>query len=277
MGDNVVRGGALLDAGSNDPRVQGVRAFQEGLAADPRLEATTIQTVGSRAMTAFDCACLFLSTNDAHRDQRPGSTAHPRSVIQHHGYAAVIDDRDGTQAQHDAASADLAASGQRDAPIEIVAYDPAWPGRFDDEFARLAPLLPGAEIHHIGSTAVPDLAAKPVIDIMALVSDLDEPIQTLVEHAGYEYPPAYNRELNRCRWLCKPSASHRTHHLHLVIDRDFLDRRLRFRDRLRRDHALREAYAELKRDLAARNREDRATYGAAKSGFIKRHSGLGSE
>jgi GrpB-like predicted nucleotidyltransferase (UPF0157 family) len=90
------------------------------------------------------------------------------------------------------AAMDLAAREQRDAPIEIVDYDPAWPGRFADELARLAPLLPDAEIHHFGSTAVPSLAAKPVIDIIALVGDLDEPIPALVQQAGYQYPPAYN-------------------------------------------------------------------------------------
>jgi GrpB-like predicted nucleotidyltransferase (UPF0157 family) len=167
---------------------------------------------------------------------------------------------------------DLAASGQRDAPIEIVDYDPAWPGRFDDELDRLAPLLPGAEVHHIGSTAVPGLAAKPVIDVMALVDDLDAPIRALVERGGYQYPAAYNATLDRRRWLCRPSAAHRTHHLHLVLDRDLLERHLRFRDRLRRDPDLRDEYAALKRKLAANNSEDRTTYTAAKSGFIKRHS-----
>jgi len=134
------------------------------------------------------------------------------------------------------------------------------------------PLLPEAEIHHFGSTAVPGLAAKPVIDIIALVGDLNEPIQALVERAGYQYPLAYNATLDRQRWLCRPSAEHRTHHLHLALDREVVDRRLRFRDLLREDDDLREQYAALKRDLAARNREDRTTYTAAKSSFIERHS-----
>lgn len=167
---------------------------------------------------------------------------------------------------------DLAASAQRDAPIEVVDYDPAWSGRFDDELVRLAPLLPGAEVHHIGSTAVPGLAAKPVIDVIALVDDLDAPIRDLVERGGYEYPAPYNATLDRRRWLCRPSAAHRTHHLHLVLDRDLLERHLRFRDRLRDDPDLRDEYVALKRRLAADNREDRKTYTAAKSGFIQHHS-----
>ena len=188
-------------------------------------------------------------------------------------YAGPIDDRGSTREQREAAAKDLAASQQRDAPIEIVDYDPAWPGRFADEFDRLVPLLPNAEIHHFGSTAVPGLAAKPIIDIIALVGDLDEPIEGLVKQAGYQYPAAYNATLDRQRWLCRPSAEHRTHHLHLALDRDFVDRRLRFRDRLREDADLREQYAALKRDLAARNRSDRTAYTTAKSSFIRQHSG----
>jgi GrpB-like predicted nucleotidyltransferase (UPF0157 family) len=184
----------------------------------------------------------------------------------------VIEDRGSIREQREAAATDLAASGQRDAPIEIVDYDPAWPARFAEEFDRLAPLLRDAEIHHFGSTAVPGLAAKPIIDIVALVGDLDKPIEALVKQAGYQYPAAYNATLDRQRWLCRPSAEHRTHHLHLVLDRDVLDRRLRFRDRLREEENLREQYAALKRGLAARNHDDRTTYTAAKSSFIKRHS-----
>lgn len=58
------------------------------------------------------------------------------------------------------ASEDLARSGGRDAPIEIVEYDLEWPDLFASERERIAPLLDGAEIHHIGSTAVPGLAVK---------------------------------------------------------------------------------------------------------------------
>ena len=72
-----------------------------------------------------------------------------------------------------AAAEDLARAGGRDAPIEIVAYDPAWPAAFEAERKRLAPLLSGVEVHHFGSTAVPGLAAKPVIDMIALVDDLE--------------------------------------------------------------------------------------------------------
>jgi len=77
---------------------------------------------------------------------------------------------------------DLARAGGRNAPIEIVEYDPAWPVAYATERERLAPLLPaGVQLHHFGSTAVSGLAAKPVIDMIALVDDLDAPIATLVQ------------------------------------------------------------------------------------------------
>ena len=157
----------------------------------------------------------------------------------------------------------------RNAPVEIVTYDPGWPALFEEERERLRPLLPGAEIHHIGSTAIPAMPAKPVIDIMALVEDLDAPVERLVEH-GYEYPVGFNATLTDRRWLCRPSAAHRTHHLHLVDERTELDRRLRFRDRLRADRALAEEYAQLKRELAQRFREDREAYTDAKRAFVER-------
>jgi GrpB-like predicted nucleotidyltransferase (UPF0157 family) len=92
-----------------------------------------------------------------------------------------------------AAAADLARAGEANAPVQIIDYDPAWPVSFQAERKRLTPLLGGADIHHIGSTAVPGLAAKPVIDMMALVPDIDAPIAALVERAGYQFPPRITR------------------------------------------------------------------------------------
>ena len=158
----------------------------------------------------------------------------------------------------------------RNAPVELVDYDPLWPARFEEERERLQPLLPGAEIHHMGSTAVPGMPAKPVIDLIALVEDLDAPIPALRSAGGYEYPEDYNATLPRRRWLCRPSAAYRTHHLHLVDDPAELDRRLRFRDRLRADAALAAEYAALKRELAARFRNEREAYTQAKRAFVER-------
>jgi GrpB-like predicted nucleotidyltransferase (UPF0157 family) len=82
-----------------------------------------------------------------------------------------------------AAAQDLVRAGGRDAPVEIVDYDRRWPNAFDAERKRIEPLLGGVKLHHFGSTAVPGLAAKPVIDMIALVDDLDAPIAALTNHA----------------------------------------------------------------------------------------------
>jgi GrpB-like predicted nucleotidyltransferase (UPF0157 family) len=168
-----------------------------------------------------------------------------------------------------AAEKDLARAGARNAEVEIVAYDPRWPSAFARERERLAPLLDGVEIHHFGSTAVRGLAAKPVIDMIALVPDLEAPIVGLVRSAGYQFPEAFNAALKHRRFLCYPSASHRTHHLHLVDERRELERRLRFRDRLRAEPDLAGQYVALKRVLAERYRDDREAYTEAKSEFIR--------
>ena len=161
-------------------------------------------------------------------------------------------------------------AGRIEAPIEIVDYDASWPSAFKKEQRALsevlAPWLVGA-IEHVGSTAVPGLAAKPVIDLMAPVETLEisrPAIQTLVQF-GYAYFP-YRPDV--MHWFCKPSFAFRTHHLHLVPHRSVLwYERLEFRDRLRNDPKLARAYAELKRELARRFEFDRAD---AKWPFIER-------
>jgi GrpB-like predicted nucleotidyltransferase (UPF0157 family)/GNAT superfamily N-acetyltransferase len=169
-----------------------------------------------------------------------------------------------------AALEDLARVGGRNAEVEIVEYDPAWPVAYAAERERLAPLLPaGVRLHHFGSTAVPGLAAKPVIDMIALVDDINAPIATLVQRAGYQYPEAFNATLTHRRFLCYPTAAYRTHHLHLVDEPGELERRLCFRDRLRVDPVLASEYVALKRALAERYRDDREAYTEAKSEFVK--------
>lgn len=156
--------------------------------------------------------------------------------------------------------------------IEIVPYDPAWPTRFAEERAALQtvlrPWLVG-EIEHIGSTAVPGLAAKPVIDVMAPVASLDASVGGIgaAARAGYLYHP-YRAEV--MHWFCKPSPQVRTHHLHLVpLGSKLWLERLAFRDALRSDASLRHAYAELKRALAARHAADREAYTEGKTDFVR--------
>lgn len=169
-----------------------------------------------------------------------------------------------------APSVDAGASvGSDDGPIKIVEHDDSWPDSYATERERLASLLPGIRLHHIGSTAVPGLAAKPVIDMIALVDDLDARASELVRRGGYHLPAPFNSSLVHRRYLCYPSVSYRTHHLHLVDHREGIEQCLAFRDRLRRDPQLAADYAALKRALAARFPMDRMGYTEAKSAFIE--------
>ena len=163
----------------------------------------------------------------------------------------------------------------KDQPVEIVEYDPAWPGRFTDRqdkvSAVLAPWLAGP-VEHIGSTSVPGLAAKPVIDMLAPVRSLEEAQDAVgvLEADGWLFWPD-----DPCRhyrlWFLRPRPAARTHHLH-VIEHDHPDARalLGFRDALRADQELRREYARLKKDLADRHRDDRDAYSNAKSEFVER-------
>jgi GrpB-like predicted nucleotidyltransferase (UPF0157 family) len=159
-------------------------------------------------------------------------------------------------------------AGVGDGPIQIVEYDSSWPARYHAERERLAPLLPGVRIHHIGSSAVRGLAGKAVIDMIALVDDLDANSAVLMQRAGYRLPTRFNINLVHRRFLCYPTTTYRTHHLHLVDEPQGMDRCLRFRDSLRANQNLAADYVALKRALAARFRDDREGYTKAKSNFI---------
>ena len=165
----------------------------------------------------------------------------------------------------------LAFTGPPEAPIEIVPYEETWPRRFEDERQvlerALASWLAGP-IEHVGSTAVPGLAAKPVIDIMAGVASLADSKAAIAALRPLEYLYAPYRS-DVMHWFCKPSPALRTHHLHLVPYESALwNERIAFRDRLRADADLASQYARLKQDLASVHRTDREAYTAAKGPFI---------
>jgi GrpB-like predicted nucleotidyltransferase (UPF0157 family) len=156
-------------------------------------------------------------------------------------------------------------------PIVIEPHDVAWPAMFEAERDLLAPVLApwaAGPIEHIGSTAVPGLPAKPIIDIMAGVRDLaaSRPAIEALKPLSYCY---FDYKGDVLHWFCKPSDQERTHHLHLVPYESPLWReRLAFRDRLRADAAVRAAYRDLKLRLAAEHRDDREAYTDAKTDFI---------
>ncbi len=162
-----------------------------------------------------------------------------------------------------------------DDPIEVVAYDESWVERFvvaERELrVALAPFV--VEIEHIGSTAVPGLAAKPVIDIQVGVQTLDDSaeIVSAVESLGYQYVPEFEDELPDRRYFRRWLDGRRSHQIHLVerSNTEWWDRHVRFRDWLRDHDDDRLRYAELKMKLASTHRDDRRAYTDAKSGFIR--------
>jgi GrpB-like predicted nucleotidyltransferase (UPF0157 family) len=157
-----------------------------------------------------------------------------------------------------------------DQPIQLVPYDPAWPERAAREIALVEAAI-GAwlagSVEHVGSTAVPGLEAKPTIDLMAPVRDLAEARECFEPLAELGYVNAPHRPF--LHWFCKPSPAVRTHHLFLLEPtHGEWGARLAFRDRLRSDPEAAARYVALKRDLAARYRDDREAYTDGKAEFV---------
>ena len=157
--------------------------------------------------------------------------------------------------------------------MQVTKYNATWPGRFAEQRDQLEmslqPWLYGP-VEHVGSTAVPDLAAKPIIDIAAPVRSLVEAHLAIpvLEQAGWRYWPSDPNGSWRL-WFLRPRPETRTHHLYLIQHDDpRLLELTAFRDRLRTDGPARKQYAELKKLLAQRYRTDRDAYTAAKTTFV---------
>lgn len=161
-----------------------------------------------------------------------------------------------------------------DQEVYLVDYDPVWHERFVLQRDALAQLLRPwlvAPPEHVGSTAVPGLRAKPVVDIAAPVVSLasaEAAIPALQADGWLFWPEDPNRSYRL--WFLRPTPAARTHHLYLMqYDSAELQRLLLFRDALRDDAALRHAYASLKDRLADQHRTDRDAYTDAKSAFVQ--------
>jgi GrpB-like predicted nucleotidyltransferase (UPF0157 family) len=164
--------------------------------------------------------------------------------------------------------------------VRLVPYNPIWPVLFEREKQHLLACLPGElinRIEHFGSTAVPGLAAKPIIDILIEVTSLEETkkqIAPILESQGYDYfwrptwgddiPPFY-------AWFIKrDSEGNRTHHIHMV-EHDFEHwERLLFRDYLIEHPDVAKEYQDLKERLYKAHPNDRIVYTKGKTEFIER-------
>jgi GrpB-like predicted nucleotidyltransferase (UPF0157 family) len=156
-------------------------------------------------------------------------------------------------------------------PVVVLAYDPDWPGRFQSLRKRIADALGNmaSAIEHVGSTAVPDLAAKPIIDLDVLLASetmLTAAIERLA-HLGYIHRG--NLGVPEREAFRAPAGDPR-HHLYVCSPCSIEFRRhMAFRDYLRSHPKDAKIYGDLKIALAERFREDRSAYNAAKREFVE--------
>ncbi len=156
--------------------------------------------------------------------------------------------------------------------VIVVDYDPQWEVKFQKEAVCIRQILGEncKEIHHIGSTSVPGLAAKPVIDIMPVVHSLErvDAAAEEFEKIGYEYLGEFG--IPGRRYLRK-GGDERTHQIHIFqeTDQKNIHRHLAVRDYLRDHEESRRAYAKLKRELALKYPYDIEGYCDGKEEFVR--------
>ncbi len=154
--------------------------------------------------------------------------------------------------------------------VDIVPYNPVWPQMFEEEAARIKQALGETciAIHHIGSTAVPGLCAKPVIDMIPVVLDImkvDQASQNM-QHLGYEAKGEFGMLFRR---FFVKNCSSGAYHVHVFEQNNpEIERHLKFRDWMRTHEDDRNAYAVLKQDLALKYPHDRNSYALGKEDFI---------
>jgi GrpB-like predicted nucleotidyltransferase (UPF0157 family) len=159
--------------------------------------------------------------------------------------------------------------------ILLRPHDPAWAVKFESERKELLSQFQNQflAIEHIGSTAIPGISAKPIIDILGGVESMevaDKLIPRLLNR-GWDTSAEFNRTIGDRRFLLKWPEGVRTHHLHLVIFKGpYWHPSIVFRDRLKVDLQLRAEYESLKEELALQFPNDREAYTKAKECFIRK-------
>jgi GrpB-like predicted nucleotidyltransferase (UPF0157 family) len=157
--------------------------------------------------------------------------------------------------------------------VEVVAYDPIWPQEFKKEAVNLRNIFGGEliEIHHIGSTSIPEMDAKPIIDILMVVHNIPK-IDTYnkkMRSAGFIPKGEYG--IPGRRFFIKGDEHHHTHHLHIFQKgHPDITRHIYFRDYLTTHPEEASTYARLKHRLAIRHHLDIESYQTGKEKFIMR-------
>lgn len=159
--------------------------------------------------------------------------------------------------------------------VTLVEYQNSWPLQFEEVAAAIAHIFAATpvRIEHIGSTSVPDLCAKPVLDILLGVEDLDAAKSRVADLAAlgykYKYRPEYEVEIPNGRYFVRAEGTQLRVHLHAVLqDGELWLKHIAFRDALRTNPELAREYATLKTRLAILYRDNNATYTEAKAPFI---------
>ncbi|WP_028544159.1 GrpB family protein [Paenibacillus taiwanensis] len=160
--------------------------------------------------------------------------------------------------------------------IEIADPDPAWLEKGKQEEQQLYELLSPfgtREVKHIGSTSVPNLPAKPIIDIMADVDSFERitDVAALLSSYDWHYVPPHLDNKNWRRFFVKVKNDKRVAHLHFMLKGEQRwEKQLLFRDKLRGNPQLANEYANLKNNLAQKFNLDREAYTEAKTKFVDR-------
>ena len=160
--------------------------------------------------------------------------------------------------------------------VVVVKYTPNWIKKFEAESAKLQNQIGSIinNIYHIGSTSVPNLMAKPIIDILLDVKNLSQldGKNSIWENLGYEVMGEYG--ISGRRYFRK-GGDHRTHHVHAFKSGDAnLLRHIAFRDYLVAHKKVADEYGQLKLDISRRCGNDMAQYCDEKDAFVKHHEAL---
>ncbi|MBI9046581.1 MAG: GrpB family protein [Anaerolineaceae bacterium] len=163
-------------------------------------------------------------------------------------------------------------SGQTYRIVELLPSDSLWIKAYSIEAENLKNFFGNEllEIHHIGSTAIPGILAKPIIDIMPVVKDIDiiDSLNIQMEAVGYFAKGEYG--IPGRRYFFKGGLNHRTHHVHVFPIRHLeIERHLNFRDYLREHPSDAKAYSDLKEKLAIDFRKSPEKYSEGKTALIR--------
>ena len=159
--------------------------------------------------------------------------------------------------------------------VHLLPHDPQWAEQASREETRILEAVWPAliEMHHVGSTAIPGIAAKPIIDLVGVGPDLEtiEAARPKLEQLGYAWHGEYGLEGRRFCTLSDIDSGVRIFHLHCYAAGDHsIHRHLAFRDYLRARPAVAEAYQRMKEDCAAKHPDDSNAYTICKDCWIKK-------